>query len=259
MSVPAPSHAGRNHVFAFTLIELLIVITVIGILIAILIPALDKAKRSAKIVLCQSNLRQYCTASVNYLTDYKIFPSGDTYISSTPSTTKVELLQMFGTYLGVNVPQGNAASWPKRMDQPKWINCPIAIDSNRVEGVTVGGGKYTGYTYLGGIEKTSWVVQGFTILKNPRYAANQRNDYRGVLFADHIGEFNSPIPRRFEFFHYAARLNQLTFVWEADELEGFNRAWSDASVQWVPARNISLDSATSPDLQIIHFFGNYYY
>jgi prepilin-type N-terminal cleavage/methylation domain-containing protein/prepilin-type processing-associated H-X9-DG protein len=60
----------------FTLIELLVVLGIIAILIAILIPALQQTKDSAKAVICESNIKQLLIAMTSYETQNGTFPYG---------------------------------------------------------------------------------------------------------------------------------------------------------------------------------------
>jgi prepilin-type N-terminal cleavage/methylation domain-containing protein/prepilin-type processing-associated H-X9-DG protein len=60
---------------AFTLVELLVVISVIGLLMGILVPALGKARKTANRTYCKANLRQIGVAIRSYLDDNRdIFP-----------------------------------------------------------------------------------------------------------------------------------------------------------------------------------------
>jgi len=54
---------------AFTLIELLVVISIIALLVAILMPALQKARRQTRTIVCKSNLHQYALGARMYLDD----------------------------------------------------------------------------------------------------------------------------------------------------------------------------------------------
>jgi len=69
------SRARSKSVAGFTLVELLVVITIIGILVSLLLPAVQSAREAGRASVCQNNLHQIGVACVAHQEKYGWFPS----------------------------------------------------------------------------------------------------------------------------------------------------------------------------------------
>src|SRR5687767_8674035 len=102
---------------AFTLVELLVVIAIIGVLVALLLPAVQAARESARRMSCASNLRQLGLAMQNYHDTSQAFPIGITNPNGSVTTVVnnhwtwpsriLPYIEQSGLYQQLSVGHGN--------------------------------------------------------------------------------------------------------------------------------------------------------
>lgn len=101
----------------FTLIELLVSTTIIAALAAILLPAVQRVRESARNTACLNNLKQLSLACLNYETSHRCLPSG--YVASTDGISVLSLESP------LSVP-----AWPERSDAPNPVFAEWYLSDN---------------------------------------------------------------------------------------------------------------------------------
>ncbi len=133
---------------AFTLIELLTVIAIVGVLAGILIPVLGAVRLSARQAVSTSNLRQLATATLTYISEQKgLFPPAMSYDNNT---------RWHGARASNSAPFDPAKGWlgpylgrdGRVKVCPAWAALDLAPDADSFE--TGAGGYGYNMTYLGG-------------------------------------------------------------------------------------------------------------
>lgn len=87
----------------FTLVELLVVIAILGILVALLLPAIQSAREAARRAQCTNNLKQICMAALNYESSFRVLPPGrllPDFVDD--SGGQAQVANNYSNYTGVN-------------------------------------------------------------------------------------------------------------------------------------------------------------
>jgi prepilin-type N-terminal cleavage/methylation domain-containing protein/prepilin-type processing-associated H-X9-DG protein len=130
----------------FTLIELLVVIAIIGILMALLLPAIQKVREAANKMLCASNLRQLGIALHNYHNDQNTFPQARNPfpLVHSPQARLLPYVEQANLQKLVEFTQPPTAVVNLTASETliKLFICPSDAISGRVPGSTHGGTNY---------------------------------------------------------------------------------------------------------------------
>jgi prepilin-type N-terminal cleavage/methylation domain-containing protein len=232
---------------AFTLLELLVVIGIIGVLMAFLLPALTKAREAAVNVTCASQLRQLSTACQMYLIENRSYPESLFVASlnaSVPSAISPRLINQLAPYIHATLVDGTESV----SGLPRMAVCPFRAQTdlfmeanNSVPGFTYW---LTGYMYCGCVDEPAG-QNGRVLIAGE--IAGAKGKTRGVLWADTlIYTTAGSAPVGYSYFHFSGGL---VFDPAFGTLKTYrpltcqHRAWSDGSVEQVEGSEINLDPA----------------
>jgi prepilin-type N-terminal cleavage/methylation domain-containing protein len=87
----------RQSQSGFTIIELLVVLTIIGVLIALLLPAIQQSREAARQIRCANNLKQLGLAALSFNSAHRHFPPG--YVGMLPPTS-IDVNHMTDQFIG---------------------------------------------------------------------------------------------------------------------------------------------------------------
>jgi prepilin-type N-terminal cleavage/methylation domain-containing protein/prepilin-type processing-associated H-X9-DG protein len=108
----------------FSLIELLVVIAIIGLLIALLLPAVQQVRETARRMTCKNNLRQIALATHNYVDAFGVFPAGMTSQHVGPLVALLPYLEQTAYFQGVSRDGRFVYWWLDPANRPPVVGVP---------------------------------------------------------------------------------------------------------------------------------------
>jgi len=118
----------RRQTRAFTLVELLVVIAIIGVLVALLLPAVQAAREAARRGQCSNHLKQLVLALHNYEAAHRCFPMGGGSIGYSPQARILPYLEQTGLHDRIDYSQPPyLGSGPNTFPNPALANVFPAV------------------------------------------------------------------------------------------------------------------------------------
>ena len=259
----------------FTVLELLVVIAILSLLIAMLIPALTRARHAARRVVCASRLRDLTQACTMYRGDNKVYPPrrklevAEAYaleaMTAFEPVSPLDLDPTLVNHLARYMKYPEVDDDTPASELPTAVQCPyiedLAVDRETRLVVGPGGEQharwYTGYGYFAGLRPqpneeastttTAGVIGGLLDLQviRPTDVPDVNGSAKtAVLWSDDVRFTPASACWRYSHASGKARAASIPLTYRNhDAAIGQHRAYTDGSVVWVPGELLSLAGA----------------
>lgn len=170
----------------FTLIELLVVIAIIGVLVGLLLPAVQKVRDAANRIKCANNLKQLGLAVHNYVSSF----DGTLPPARTRENNKDRW--WFGETTGSAVDTARGHLMPYLENNTLVLKCPN-VDATKIQQKYQGGTGGYGYNYAY-LAPLSYPAPAFLPIWSPMKISHISSTSETIAFTDSVGTWIDPWP-----------------------------------------------------------------